>query len=358
MKALCLDCRAVAQAEYDVRSDGVYLVRHCDDCPSTEAMILRDVPLFEQIRDTASRAGIGPRGLIAELLDGCNIECPTCIAESGILSGNVRDARELTRSISRAMDTDDFAAVLLSGGEPTIHPKFFRIAEFAAGLSAPSRVLITNGLRFAREPEFTRKFAEVAESNLELFLQFDSLRPENLLDLRGADYSRDRINSVTMLNEVGVAVTLVNVVKRSVTLDHISEVLDFARQHSNVVGVQFQPIRDAGRVDNFRWIDNSCDVSDVFDRLPGGVRLSPCTSSPWSSFIGNMSRSTGSMTASTDPSFYISKTNSTAPDDIRIAVLDYSDRYNWTDDRSRLCSLSMLNSDGSTSAVDDYFLGL
>lgn len=358
MQALCLRCSKPSDAVYETRGTGVHLVRTCAYCGLTDAMVSRDVAFFGRIVDSARAAMPGARGLIAELLDGCNIECPTCIAGSGILAGNVRDADAVQTRISQLAAEQDLPAVLLSGGEPTIHPDFLRLTSFMASLKVPARVLITNGLRFATEPGFLRDFVTAGGAELEVFLQFDSLRPSALLDIRGADYSRERMNAIGGLAEFGVSVTLVNVVKRAVTLAHISEVLEVARQMPNVVGVQFQPIRDAGRVLRFSWTDNSCDIADIFDELPGQVRLTPCPSSPWSTFLGIMDRQSGAIRPDTQGGYYISATNTTSPSDIRIAVLDYSDRYNWTTERSRLAALSILSPSGATPSVDDYFLDL
>lgn len=358
MQALCLACRQPTSAAYEIRDDGVYLARTCSSCGNTEAKVTRDIEFFRLIAESASTAHNAVRGLIVELLDGCNIECPTCIAGSGLLAGNVRSASDLRSRVTGALATEALRAVLLSGGEPTIHPEFLSLTSFLAELDVPARVLITNGLRFSREPKFLMDFVRAGGRELEVFLQFDSLRPGALLDIRGADYSLDRLVALEGLAEAGVTVTLVNVVKRAVTLEHVSEVLEVARRMPNVVGVQFQPIRDAGRVLRYSRLENSCDIADVFDQLPGKVRLAPCPSSPWSTFLGIMDRTTGELQPDMAADYYISATNTTSPDDIRIAVLDYSDRYNWTSERSRLSSLSILSRTGATPSVDDYFLHL
>lgn len=358
-QALCLTCSKLSSAAYESRGDGVFLVRDCENCGVTEARVARDRAFFDEMSTAARGANQSARGLIAELLDGCNIECPTCIASSDPSAGNLRSTALLKNRITRAVTAQQVRAILLSGGEPTIHPDFFDLVTFTSTLDVPARVLITNGLEFAKTPSFAERFVEAGGDQLEVFLQWDSLRPEALRDLRGADYSRERVQALDALASVGVTATLVNVVKRGVTLEHLGEVLEVARAYTNVVGVQFQPIRDAGRVLNFDWDENSCEVTDVFDHLPGKVRLSPCQSSPWSTFLGWMSRGSGEITTGeAHGDFYISPTNATPLDRIRIAVLDYSDRFNWTTERSRLASLNILDDLGRTPSVDDYFLNI
>lgn len=72
-----------------------------------------------------------------------------------------------------------------------------------------------------------------------------------------------------------------------------------------------------------------------------------------------MDRSTGTIsTEDINEEFYISPTNSTPPGTVRIAVLDYSDRYNWTNERSRLAALNILDERDGAPSIDDYFLNI
>ena len=82
--------------------------------------------------------------------------------------------------------------VQLSGGEPTIHPQFFEILAAARARPIKHLMINTNGIRIAQEPEFVAKLAEFGKHGLEIYLQFDSMRPEVLKTLRGADLSRIR----------------------------------------------------------------------------------------------------------------------------------------------------------------------
>ena len=140
--------------------------------------------------------------------------------------------------------------VQLSGGEPTIHPQFFEV--LAAAKARPIRHLMinTNGLAIAREPGFAERLAEFMPG-LEVYLQFDSLRREALMDLRGADLSKVRIEALEALERVGVSTTLVATVKKGVNDDDIAPLIRFALDWRCVRGVTFQPVQDAGRNDGF-----------------------------------------------------------------------------------------------------------
>lgn len=85
----------------------------------------------------------------------------------------------------------------------------------------------------------------------EVYLQFDSLRPEALMDIRGADLSRIRVQALEALERAGVSTTLVATIKKGVNDADIPDIVRFALEWRCVRGVTFQPIQDAGRNDGF-----------------------------------------------------------------------------------------------------------
>jgi uncharacterized radical SAM superfamily Fe-S cluster-containing enzyme len=82
--------------------------------------------------------------------------------------------------------------VQLSGGEPTIHPDFFAILDAAKARPIRHLMINTNGLRIAREAGFAERLAAYMPG-FEVYLQFDSLKREALMELRGADLTKVRI---------------------------------------------------------------------------------------------------------------------------------------------------------------------
>src|SRR5581483_11510139 len=105
--------------------------------------------------------------------------------------------------------------VQISGGEPTIHPDFFKIMDEAKKRPIRHLMLNTNGLRIAREDGFAAKLAAY-QPGFEVYLQFDSLKPAALIELRGEDLSEMRLKAVERLNKADVSTTLVVTLKQGV----------------------------------------------------------------------------------------------------------------------------------------------
>jgi len=145
--------------------------------------------------------------------------------------------------------------VQISGGEPTLHPDFFAVLDAARRRPIRHLMINTNGVRIAQDPAFVERLASYAP-RLEVYLQFDSLRDEALMDLRGARLARIRQQALEALERVGLSTTLVCVVKRGVNDGEVAEIVRHALEWRCVRGVTFQPVQDAGRNEGFDPAEN------------------------------------------------------------------------------------------------------
>lgn len=188
---------------------------------------------------------------IIEVNDACNLTCPVCFADSSVKRDTHRPLAEIERMLDALVAAEgEPDLVQFSGGEPTLHPQFFEI--LAAAKQRPIRHLMvnTNGLRIAREDGFAERLAGFMP-RFEVYLQFDSLRREALMDLRGADLVRVRQQALEALERNNISTTLVVTVKKGVNDDEIGEIIRHALTWRCVRGVTIQPIQDAGRNEGF-----------------------------------------------------------------------------------------------------------
>jgi hypothetical protein len=188
---------------------------------------------------------------IIEINDACNLTCPVCFASSAVGRGGHRPLGEIEAMLDAVVASEgEPDLVQLSGGEPTLHPEFFAVLRAAKARPIRHLMINTNGLRIAREPGFAERLAEFMPG-LEVYLQVDSLRREALIDLRGADLSRVRVEALEALERAGVSTTLVATVKKGVNDADIPDLVRFALGWRCVRGVTFQPVQDAGRNEGF-----------------------------------------------------------------------------------------------------------
>jgi len=127
---------------------------------------------------------------------------------------------------------DDFVrrnyfGVILTGGEPTLHPELPKIAAYASEQGLHVR-MITNGSRLA-DPEFAR---EVAEAGVKIVhISVYSVRPEVEEVLRGTSGSLDKaFAAVRNAHENGIEINI-NCVINKLNADHLHENIDYWIAH-------------------------------------------------------------------------------------------------------------------------------
>jgi AraC-like DNA-binding protein len=92
---------------------------------------------------------------IIEVIDACDLRCKTCIAGSLPGIGRAKAVNEIGRMIDALVKSEGGTAdlVMISGGEPTLHPEILEILTLAVSKPVRRVMLITNGVRLAEEPD-------------------------------------------------------------------------------------------------------------------------------------------------------------------------------------------------------------
>ena len=204
---------------------------------------------------------------IVEVNEACNLSCPVCFADSSVKREGHRSLAEIERMLDILVESEgEPDLVQISGGEPTLHPHFFEI--LAAARRRPIRHLMinTNGIRIAREPGFADRLAAFMP-RFEVYLQFDSLKREALMALRGADLAAVRIQALEALERANISTTLVVTLKKGLNDGEIADIVRFALQWRCVRGVTFQPIQDAGRNEGFDPKTDRIVLSEIRSRI-------------------------------------------------------------------------------------------
>ncbi|MEW5685640.1 MAG: radical SAM protein [Pseudomonadota bacterium] len=273
--SLCETCLELVPAKVIGEDDAVFLLKRCREHGVQKTLIADDLTYWKSQRDwlkpgdrplsVATRTDHGcpyDCGLcpdheqhsclaIVEVNEACNLSCPVCFADSSTKRDTHRPLAEIERMLDVIVEAEgEPDLVQLSGGEPTIHPDFWAILDAARARPIRHLMINTNGLRIAREPGFADRLATYMPG-FEVYLQFDSLKRDALMELRGADLSKVRVEALTALERAGISTTLVVTLKKGVNDDEIADIVRFALEWRCVRGVTFQPIQDAGRNDGF-----------------------------------------------------------------------------------------------------------
>lgn len=286
-QSLCETCLDLVPAKIIIQDDKVYYLKRCRSHGVQKTLISDDLeywrqqklwikpgdrPLTVQTRTEAGcpfDCGLCPDHeqhsclAIIEINEACNLACPVCFANATDIHGSHRPLAEIERMLDVLVESEgEPDLVQLSGGEPTIHPDFFAILDAVKRRPVRHVMINTNGVRIAQDPEFVRRLASYAP-RLEVYLQFDSMSDDALMDLRGAKLGRIRQQALEALEAVGLSTTLVAVVKRGVNDHEIADIVRHALEWSCVRGVTFQPVQDAGRNEHFDANENRVLLTQI-----------------------------------------------------------------------------------------------
>jgi uncharacterized radical SAM superfamily Fe-S cluster-containing enzyme len=150
--------------------------------------------------------------------------------------------------------------VMLSGGEPTIHPEFSEVMRLVSQSGRVRHTVVnTNGIRFAKD---ARLCAVAAELNVKVYLQFDGFESGSLELLRGKDLVGTKLRALDALGEAGVHVVLVGTIAKGVNDHEIGAIVKVGLDHPAVRAVSFQPQFGEGRWVPFDPMDRTT-TSDV-----------------------------------------------------------------------------------------------
>jgi len=289
--SLCPECLRRIDAKIVFENNHVFMLKTCPEHGFSKVLIATDVEYYKNIRNYNKASEIPLKfntkthygcpydcGLcqdheqhscltVVEITDRCNLTCPTCYAMSSPHYGRHRTLEEVERMLDIIVANEGKPDVVqISGGEPTVHPDFFAILDIAKTKPIKHLMVNTNGIRIAKDKEFAKRLASYMP-DFEIYLQFDSFKPEVLKTLRGQDLTEVRMKALEHLNEFNLSTTLVVTLQKGLNDDEIGKIIEFALKQPCVRGVTLQPTQVAGRLENFDPATDRITLTDVRQKI-------------------------------------------------------------------------------------------
>ena len=187
--------------------------------------------------------------LTIDLTNRCNMMCDPCFMDAN----QVGFVHELTWDDIKTMLDNAISikprrqmSVQFSGGEPTLSPFFLDAVKYARKVGYNSVQAATNGIEFAKSPEFCRKAAEAGLRYA--YLQFDGIGNAanshravgNLFDVK--------LQAIENLHSNGVDIVPVITIINGVNNEQVGAVIQFALDNPKKISfLSFQPVSFTGR---------------------------------------------------------------------------------------------------------------
>jgi 7,8-dihydro-6-hydroxymethylpterin dimethyltransferase len=187
--------------------------------------------------------------LTVDLTNRCNMMCDPCFMDANQV-GFVHELswEDIKTVLDNAISIKPRRqmSVQFSGGEPTISPYFLDAVRYARKVGYNSVQAATNGIEFAKRPEFAK---EAAEAGLRYaYLQFDGIgnaanshrRVGNLFDVK--------LRAIENLHSNGVDIVPVVTIVNGVNNEQVGRIIEFALDNPKTINfLSFQPVSFTGR---------------------------------------------------------------------------------------------------------------
>ncbi|MCB0309532.1 MAG: radical SAM protein [Bdellovibrionales bacterium] len=273
--SLCETCLSLVPTKILFEKNAVLYEKRCKEHGKKKTLISSDIEYFKKCKDYFKEPDL-PRvyqtetlrgcpydcGLcpdheqhsclaLIEVNHGCNLTCPVCFSESSPKVHWDISLEDFELRLDTLVESEGEPDLLqISGGEPTLHPQIIELIGLAKKKPIRHIMLNTNGIRLANDEEFVKELS-LMKKGFEVYLQFDSLKDDTLLRMRGAKLTDVRKRALENLEKYGLSTTLVVVVKKGENDSELGAIIENALQYSCVRGVTFQPIQDTGRNETF-----------------------------------------------------------------------------------------------------------
>ncbi len=232
----------------DVMAIDAPFFKHLEECfPGRDIAAHNDEKLHNHGTSTVKHG----RGsvLTIDLTNRCNMMCDPCFMDANQV-GFVHELswEDIQTLLDNAISIKPRRqmSVQFSGGEPTLSPYFLDAVRYARKVGYNSVQAATNGIEFAKSPEFCKQSAEAGLRYA--YLQFDGVGNEanshrlvgNLFDVK--------LKAIHNLHNNGVDIVPVITIVNGINNEQVGAVIRFALDNPKIISfLSFQPVSFTGR---------------------------------------------------------------------------------------------------------------
>ncbi len=293
--SLCPECTTKVEAEVVERDGKIIMEKTCPEHGFFKDVLLSDAEYYHRMMSWNRDVGKGvsnpaipnakecpddcgmcnlhvshPVLNNVDLTNRCNLSCPVCFANANVQDYIYEPSYEqIVQMLQTLRDSRPVSGrvVQFAGGEPTLHPDWFRILKKAGEMGFSHVQCATNGLKFAEDPSFAEKSREAGLHTL--YLQFDGLDPALYEKIRGRKDLLDiKMKAIENVRKAGLKIVYVPTIVGGLNDDQVPKIVQFALDTIDVCsGISFQPVSITGRIDEAQREKMRFTLSDLANRV-------------------------------------------------------------------------------------------
>src|SRR6202158_2149743 len=256
------------KAQIIERDGEVWMVKECpihgkyEDMMAVDAKFLnwieqnfpgRDIPAHndEDLHKHGSSTVRYGRGsvLTVDLTHRCTMMCDPCFMDANQV-GYVHELswEEIQEILDNALKIKPRRqmSVQFSGGEPTMHPRFFDAIRHARKIGYNSVQAATNGIEFAKSKEYCKQAFEAGLRYA--YLQFDGIGNDANSHRQVGNLFDVKLRAIDNMHAAGIEIILVTTIVNNLNNDQVGAIVKFAMENPKKISfVAFQPVSFTGR---------------------------------------------------------------------------------------------------------------
>ncbi len=185
-RSYCPSCKSIVPTHHERRDGKVYLVKDCQACGISEALVSSDAARYDEKREMVGypeealkscamncrdcRMHKPPTLVFIDVTNRCNMNCPICLANIPAMGFRFDPPLAYFEKIFQVLaKMEPKPKIQLFGGEPTVRKDLLELIDLAHRKYDLNCRVVTNGLRLADE-EYCR---ELMATGVQLMFSFD-----------------------------------------------------------------------------------------------------------------------------------------------------------------------------------------
>ncbi len=172
-----------------------------------------------------------PRSLTLMITSKCNLRCHHCWPESGPAGDFIHVDRDKVQAMLQNFRILGIDTIILTGGEPLLHPQWFDILSHACLIPGIKEVCLqTNATLFTSE--VVRQIASLSQHNVIIQVSLDGARAKTHDRLRGVGSFNRTMGGLVRLAEHGLAEQIrVSLTETAENFEEIPLLLELLQSH-------------------------------------------------------------------------------------------------------------------------------
>lgn len=183
-----------------------------------------------------------PRNYFLNITGLCNLSCTYC--SSADFNPSQSMSKEQLKLIIEQLKELGVFNIIISGGEPLVHPDFEWVINSFSEFSALS--LNTNGTLIDKHMDFFNGFPY--KKRLSINISLDSLLAENNAKTRGAYDVKHVIENANILDKFGYKVTILCTITENITERDLDAFLSFSNENPTI-DISYNDLKPNGRAE-------------------------------------------------------------------------------------------------------------